>query len=30
MSCEEIIAKSFKNIKVTKGVLREECLQLFK
>jgi tRNA(Arg) A34 adenosine deaminase TadA len=30
ISCEEIIAKSFKNIKVTKGVLREECLQLFK
>ena len=30
ISCEEIIAKSFKNIKVTKGLLREECLQLFK
>lgn len=30
ISCEEIIAKSFKNIKVTKGRLREECLQLFK
>lgn len=30
ISCEEIIAKSFKDIKVTKGVLREECLQLFK
>ena len=30
ISCEEIIAKSFKNIKVTKGVLREECMQLFK
>ncbi len=30
ISCEEIIAKSIKNIKVTKGVLREECLQLFK
>lgn len=29
ISCEEIIAKSFKNIKVTKGVLREECLKLF-
>lgn len=30
ISCEEIIAKSFKNIKVTKGLLREECLRLFK
>jgi tRNA(Arg) A34 adenosine deaminase TadA len=30
ISCEEIIAKGFRNIKVTKGVLREECLQLFK
>lgn len=30
ISCEEIIAKSFKNIKVTKGLLKEECLQLFK
>jgi tRNA(Arg) A34 adenosine deaminase TadA len=30
ISCEEIIAKSFKNIKVTKGLLREQCLQLFK
>ena len=30
ISCEEIIVKGFRNIKVTKGVLREECLQLFK
>jgi len=30
LSCEEVIAKSFRNIKVTKGVLREECVQLFK
>lgn len=30
ITCEEIIAKSFRNIKVTKGVLREECLALFK
>jgi guanine deaminase len=29
ISCEEIIAKSFRNIKVIKGVLREECLELF-
>ncbi|OCQ94313.1 tRNA-specific adenosine deaminase [Nostoc sp. MBR 210] len=27
--CEEIIAKSFRNIKVTKGVLKDECLALF-
>ena len=30
ISCEEIIAKSFKNIKVIKGLLRQECMQLFK
>jgi tRNA(adenine34) deaminase len=30
LSCEEVIAKSFRNIKVTKGVLREECVKLFK
>lgn len=30
ISCEEIIAKGFRNIKVTKGVLKEECLELFK
>jgi tRNA(adenine34) deaminase len=29
ISCEEVIAKSFRNIRVTKGVLREECLSLF-
>ncbi|MDZ8056533.1 MAG: nucleoside deaminase [Aulosira sp. ZfuVER01] len=30
ISCEEVIAKSFRNIKVTKGILRNECLELFK
>lgn len=30
ISCEEIIAKSSKKIKVTKGVLREKCRELFK
>ncbi|BAZ52190.1 cytidine/deoxycytidylate deaminase, zinc-binding region [Nostoc sp. NIES-4103] len=30
ITCEEVIAKSFRNIKVTKGVLKEECLALFK
>jgi tRNA(adenine34) deaminase len=30
ISCEEIIAKSFRNIKVTKDVLKNECLELFK
>ena len=29
ISCEEIIAKGFRNVKVTKGVLKEECLELF-
>lgn len=29
ISCEEVIAKSFSNIRVTKGVLRQECLKLF-
>lgn len=29
ISCEEIIAKSFKNITVTRGVLRQECMELF-
>jgi tRNA(adenine34) deaminase len=29
ISCEDIIAKSFRNIKVTKGILKAECLQLF-
>lgn len=30
ISCEEVISKSFRNIKVTKGILRNECLELFK
>jgi tRNA(adenine34) deaminase len=30
ISCEEIIAKSFRKIKVTKGILKEQCLKLFK
>ena len=30
ISCEEIIAKSSQNIKLIKGVLREECRELFK
>jgi len=30
ISCEEVIAQSFTNIKVTKGVLKKECLELFK
>jgi len=30
ISCEEIIAKAFRKIKVTKGILKLECLQLFK
>ncbi|BAB76333.1 nucleoside deaminase [Anabaena sp. FACHB-709] len=29
ISCEEVIAKSLRNIKVTKGILRQECLNLF-
>jgi guanine deaminase len=29
ISCEEIIAKSFRNIKVVKGILKQECLNLF-
>lgn len=29
ISCEKVIAKSFRNIKVTKGILRQECLELF-
>ena len=28
--CEEILAKGFRKIKVTKGLLKQECLQLFK
>ena len=30
LSCEEIIAKGFRKIKVTKGILKSESLQLFK
>ena len=30
ISCEEIIAKGFRKIKVTKGLLKEECLNLFR
>ncbi|MBD2355096.1 nucleoside deaminase [Tolypothrix sp. FACHB-123] len=30
ISCEEVISKSFRNIKVTKGILRNECMKLFK
>lgn len=29
ISCEEVIAKGFRQIKVTKGLLKDECLQLF-
>lgn len=29
ISCEEIIAKGFRDIKVTKGILKEESLRLF-
>lgn len=30
ISCEEVIAKSFRKIKVIKDVLKNECLELFK
>ncbi|MDZ8134968.1 MAG: nucleoside deaminase [Nostoc sp. DedQUE04] len=30
ISCEEVIANSFRKIKVTKDVLKNECLELFK
>jgi tRNA(adenine34) deaminase len=30
ISCEEVIAKSFRNIRVTRGVLKEECMELFR
>ncbi|MCX7592312.1 MAG: nucleoside deaminase [Fischerella sp.] len=30
ITCEEIIAQSFRKIHVKKGVLREECIELFK
>jgi tRNA(adenine34) deaminase len=29
ISCEEVIGKSFRKIKVTKGILKNECLELF-
>ncbi|MGQ4646423.1 deaminase [Lyngbya aestuarii] len=30
LTCEDVIAKGFQRIKVTKGILAEECLELFK
>lgn len=30
ISCEEVIAQSFRKIKVIKGILKNECLELFK
>lgn len=30
LPCEEIIAKGFRKIPVTKGILKAECLELFK
>lgn len=30
ISCEEVIDKSFRKIKVTKGLLKAECMELFK
>lgn len=29
IDCEEVIARSFRNITVTRGFLREECIRLF-
>lgn len=29
ISCEAVIAKGFRKIKVTKGILKSECLELF-
>jgi guanine deaminase len=29
IDCEEVIKRGFRKIKVTKGVLKDECLQLF-
>ncbi|MEA5582608.1 nucleoside deaminase [Nodularia harveyana UHCC-0300] len=29
ITCEEVIAKSFRQIKLTGGILKQECLQLF-
>lgn len=30
ISCDEVIAKGFREIKVTKGCLRKNCVELFK
>lgn len=30
ISCEEVIGKSFRQMKLTKGVLKKECLDLFR
>ncbi|MGV2827055.1 nucleoside deaminase [Myxosarcina sp. GI1(2024)] len=30
LTCEEVIARGFQNVKVTKGILAHECLELFK
>ena len=30
IACEEVVAQGFQNIKVTKGILAQECLELFK
>ncbi|MEA5574869.1 nucleoside deaminase [Anabaena sp. UHCC 0451] len=29
ISCEEVVSKSFRKIKITKGILSKECLDLF-
>ncbi len=29
ISCQEVISKSFRNIRVTGGILRDECMNLF-
>jgi tRNA(adenine34) deaminase len=29
ISCEEVIVKSFRNIRIIKGMLKEECMDLF-
>jgi tRNA(Arg) A34 adenosine deaminase TadA len=30
ISCEEVVAKGFQDIKVIGGILSQECLELFK
>ncbi|MBE9167198.1 nucleoside deaminase [Pleurocapsales cyanobacterium LEGE 06147] len=30
LSCEALVAKEFQDIKITKGILAQECLELFK